>query len=171
MRIVASPLGPLALAADQDGALAYLGFLEHEPRSRLLARMEQEEGLVTDPARLAPVERQLDDYFQGRREVFELALAPRGTPFQVRVWQELLKIPYGQTLSYGTLARRLGDPLLTRAVGTANGANPISIIIPCHRVIGADGSLTGYAGGLELKRQLLALEGGRAALFQGWTRG
>jgi len=112
--------------------------------------------------------RQLGEYFQGVRKVFELDLAPRGTPFQRRVWAALLEIPFGATLSYGALARRLGNPLLTRAVGTANGANPIGIIIPCHRVIGADGSLTGYAGGLPLKQALLELEGEAQPLFAGW---
>jgi methylated-DNA-[protein]-cysteine S-methyltransferase len=105
-----------------------------------------------------PVVAQLEAYFRGERRVFDLPLALRGTPFQLRVWAELLRIPYGATISYGELARQLGDPNLTRAVGAANGANPVSIIVPCHRVIGADGSLTGYGGGLEMKRRLLALE-------------
>jgi O-6-methylguanine DNA methyltransferase len=161
MRIVPSPLGPIALAADATGALVYLGFQTHEPRARLLARLAQDPDLTEDPARFALAERQLEDYFQGCRTTFDLPLAPRGTPFQLRVWEELRRIPYGTVLSYGTLARRLGDTLLTRAVGTANGANPISIIIPCHRVIGADGSLTGYAGGLDLKQALLEREGAR----------
>ena len=89
---------------------------------------------------------------------FDLPLAPRGTPFQLKVWAELLNIPYGRTISYGELSRRLGDPNLSRAVGAANGANPISIIVPCHRVIGASGSLVGYGGGLDIKRILLDLE-------------
>ncbi|BDU73064.1 methylated-DNA--[protein]-cysteine S-methyltransferase [Mesoterricola silvestris] len=155
MRIWNSPLGPLALAADAGGALCYLGFADHEPRPRLLR------GLAgSDPAVFAPVERQLDEYFRGVRAAFDLPLAPRGTPFQLRVWEELRRIPPGRTLSYGDLARRLGDPRLARAVGAANGANPISIIIPCHRLLGAGGGLTGYAGGLDRKRALLELEGG-----------
>jgi len=154
-----SPLGPLTLAADRQGALVYLGFGERDPRTRLLTALDPgAAGLATGPEPLAPVLAQLAEYFQGRRRSFELALAPRGTPFQLRVWAELQRIPYGRTLSYGELARRLGDPGLSRAVGAANGANPISIIIPCHRVIGADGSLTGYGGGLPIKRALLALE-------------
>jgi len=154
-----SPLGPLTLAADRQGTLVYLGFGERDPRTRLLAALDPEAAeLAADSGVLAPVRRQLEEYFQGRRRDFELPLAPRGTPFQLRVWAELRRIPYGRTVSYGELARRLGDPGLSRAVGAANGANPISIIIPCHRVIGADGSLTGYGGGLPIKRALLALE-------------
>jgi methylated-DNA-[protein]-cysteine S-methyltransferase len=101
---------------------------------------------------------QLRAYFAGQRRTFELPLAPEGTPFQQRVWRELLNIPYGQTISYGELARRLGNPNGSRAVGLANGANPISIVIPCHRVIGSTGKLTGYGGGLKTKQWLLALE-------------
>jgi methylated-DNA-[protein]-cysteine S-methyltransferase len=101
---------------------------------------------------------QLGEYFAGERSAFELALAGAGTPFQERVWRALLEIPYGETISYGELARRIGRPDAVRAVGMANGRNPISIIVPCHRVIGADGALTGYAGGLERKRFLLDLE-------------
>jgi methylated-DNA-[protein]-cysteine S-methyltransferase len=156
-----SPLGPLLLAAEPGGALVYLGFpgrlppaLDRDPR-----------GLTPDPGVLDPVVAQLEAYFRGGRRVFDLPLALRGTPFQLRVWAELLRIPYGATLSYGELARRLGDPNLTRAVGAANGANPVSIIVPCHRVIGADGSLTGYGGGLERKRRLLALEQPRSGML------
>ena len=101
---------------------------------------------------------QLDAYFAGELESFELDLDPHGTPFQQRVWAELARIPYGETISYSELAHRLGDPKLVRAVGLANGRNPISIVIPCHRVIGADGSLVGYGGGLERKRWLLEHE-------------
>jgi methylated-DNA-[protein]-cysteine S-methyltransferase len=105
------------------------------------------------------VTRQLAEYFAGTRRVFTLALAPRGTPFQRSVWHALQQIPYGDTVSYGELARRLGSKSGARAVGLANGANPLPIIVPCHRVIGADGSLTGFGGGLDIKRALLALEG------------
>ncbi len=103
--------------------------------------------------------RQLDGYFAGTRHTFDLPLAPAGTEFQRRVWTELEAIPYGHTTTYGDLAARLGDVKATRAVGLANGRNPISIIVPCHRVIGADGSLTGYGGGLDHKRWLLVHEG------------
>lgn len=98
---------------------------------------------------------ELNEYFAGARRDFNVKLAPIGTKFQLSVWAELMNIPFGKTISYGELAKRLGDPLLTRAVGTANGSNPISIIIPCHRVIGANGHLTGYGGGIERKRWLL----------------
>ena len=98
---------------------------------------------------------QLDAYFAGELESFDLPLAPHGTPFQLRVWDELTRIPYGETISYLELALRLGERKLVRAVGTANGRNPLSIIVPCHRVIGADGTLVGYGGGLERKRWLL----------------
>ena len=97
-------------------------------------------------------------YFAGQLETFDLALAPDGTPFQRRIWDELRKIPYGETISYGELAQRIGNPKASRAVGLANGSNPIPIVIPCHRVIGANGKLTGYGGGLPIKEKLLALE-------------
>jgi methylated-DNA-[protein]-cysteine S-methyltransferase len=107
------------------------------------------------------VAKQLAEYFSGKRTVFALDLAPRGTPFQLAVWNALLEIPYGDTISYAELARRIGKPSAVRAVGAANGANPIPIIIPCHRVIGSNGTLTGYGGGIERKQWLLALEGRR----------
>jgi methylated-DNA-[protein]-cysteine S-methyltransferase len=110
-----------------------------------------------EPFRLAIT--QLREYFAGTRRRFELALAPRGTPFQLSVWQLLRAIPYGQTVTYGEIARRLGRPEAARAVGLANGANPLPIVVPCHRVIGADGALTGFGGGLPIKRALLHLEG------------
>lgn len=101
---------------------------------------------------------QVEQYFAGRRHAFDLPIAPRGTPFQLAVWQELQRIPFGDTTSYGALARRLGRPRAMRAVGAAVGRNPLSLIVPCHRVIGADGSLTGYAGGLHRKQALLEKE-------------
>ncbi|MGA2081113.1 MAG: methylated-DNA--[protein]-cysteine S-methyltransferase [Holophaga sp.] len=155
-----SPTGPLELAAEAGGALVYLGFNRPEQRSRLPRYLEQGgDGLARDPAVLEPVRRQLEAYFRRELREFQVPLALRGTPFQLRVWAELQRIPYGTTISYLELARRLGDPKATRAVGTANGANPISIIVPCHRVIGANGSLTGYGGGLDNKQRLLELEG------------
>jgi O-6-methylguanine DNA methyltransferase len=167
-----SPVGPLTLAVGRDGALVYLGFGQRDSRDRLLDVLEPLAPVLDpDPAALEPARRQLEEYFQGRRRSFELPLAPRGTPFQLRVWAELRRIPYGQTLSYGELARRLGDPGLSRAVGAANGANPISIIVPCHRVIGANGSLVGYGGGLPIKKALLEFEKGQRvvahSLFEG----
>ncbi len=107
---------------------------------------------------LMTAEIQLKEYFMGQRTSFDIPLEPEGTEFQKRVWQELSKIPYGQTISYGEQARRLGRPKAARAVGAANGKNPIGIIVPCHRVLGASGALTGFAGGIETKKQLLAIE-------------
>ena len=111
-----------------------------------------------DDAAFAEVARQLDEYFDGRRRSFDVALAPAGTPFQLGVWDELRGIPYGETTTYGELARRVGRPAAARAVGAAVGRNPISIIVPCHRAVGSDGSLTGFAGGLDRTRTLLARE-------------
>ena len=108
---------------------------------------------------------QLFEYFAGKRKRFDLPLAPEGTEFQLRVWEELQRIPFGERISYGDLARRIDDADAVRAVGAANGRNPIAVIIPCHRVVGADGSLTGYAGGIERKRRLLDLESGELSLF------
>ena len=110
-------------------------------------------------APFAQARSQLEEYFSGARRSFQLSLAPVGTPFQLQVWKALCAIPYGETVSYGDLARRLGHAGGARAVGLANGANPLPIIQPCHRVIGADGTLTGFGGGLQIKRSLLALEG------------
>ena len=118
---------------------------------------------VCETPLLQETEEQLNEYFAGARREFDLPLAPRGEPFQRRVWDLLGTIPYGETRSYGDLARELGDVGYAQAVGAANGRNPIAVVVPCHRVIGADGSLTGYAGGLERKRSLLALEEPAAA--------
>jgi methylated-DNA-[protein]-cysteine S-methyltransferase len=139
-----SPVGDLLLRADADGRLTHL-YLRHDRPP------------VTGGP-FDPIREQLDAYFAGELDTFDLPLAPQGTPFQLRVWEQLTKIPFGETISYGELARRLDDPKLVRAVGLANGRNPISIVIPCHRVIGADGSLVGYGGGLERKRWLLEHE-------------
>lgn len=115
-----------------------------------------------DDHALAQAARQLEAWFAGERTTFDLPLAPTGTPFQKAVWGALVGIPFGETRTYGQLATELGRPGSARAVGAANGANPLPIVVPCHRVIGADGSLTGYSGGLELKRRLLELEHRRA---------
>jgi methylated-DNA-[protein]-cysteine S-methyltransferase len=149
---VAAPIGALLLAGTSS-ALALVHF-QCGPRPwRPPGEWLQQE----EPFRLAIT--QLREYFAGTRRRFELALAPRGTPFQLSVWQLLRAIPYGQTVTYGEIARRLGRPEAARAVGLANGANPLPIVVPCHRVIGADGSLTGFGGGLPIKRALLHLEG------------
>ena len=120
------------------------------------------EGARRDDAGLAAVRTQLEEYFAGSRTSFDLALAPAGTPFRQVVWEELQRIGYGETTTYAALAARIGRPSAVRATGAANGANPISIIIPCHRVIGSNGSLTGYGGGIDAKRFLLELERSRA---------
>ncbi len=149
-----SPVGRLLVAADEAGLRQVLFA---EGRAEVLPGADWRE----DPRRLSPAMQQLRDYFAGVRRTFDLALAPEGTPFQKRVWKELVKIPYGETISYGELARRVGNASASRAVGLANGANPIAIVIPCHRVIGSNGKLTGYGGGLKTKEWLLALEGGQ----------
>ena len=113
---------------------------------------------TSPPAALRDAELQLAEYFEGTRRDFDLPLSAEGTPFQRQVWDELRRIPYGETISYGELARRIGRPAASRAVGAANGRNPIAIVVPCHRVIGADGTLIGYGGGLPVKEALLALE-------------
>jgi len=115
-------------------------------------------GAMRDDKAIAPVKKQIDEYCAGKRRDFDLDLAAEGTPFQHEVWDALVKIPFGTTTSYGALAKRIGYPNGARAVGLANGSNPIGLIVPCHRVIGSDGSLTGYAGGLPLKRALLKHE-------------
>jgi len=156
------PASPWLLATvDGRGALVGLDFVAGDPdREALAARAAgRRRPFVWDPVRCTAVARQLADYFAGRRQDFDLPVDPPGTPFQRQVWAELARIPYGRTVSYGELARRVGRPAAARAVGAANGANPVPIVLPCHRVIGADGSLTGYGGGLPIKRALLALEG------------
>ncbi len=148
---VPSPLGWLRLAAS-DAGLVGIGFLREDSN----LSPDWREGATPLLQRAAD---QLEEYFAGVRRVFDLPLAPRGTDFQQRVWVALRAIPYGCTASYADIARQLGDVKAVRAMGMANGRNPLGIVVPCHRVIGADGSLTGYAGGLPRKRALLELEG------------
>jgi methylated-DNA-[protein]-cysteine S-methyltransferase len=141
MTVFESPVGPLTIRVNDDGALEEIHFgvrPGHRPSARVIE--------------------QLNEYFAGKRREFDLPLAPKGTEFQLACWNELQRIAYGETISYSELARRIARPNAVRAVGAANGANPIPIIIPCHRVIGANGTLTGYGGGLHIKRALLALE-------------
>lgn len=128
--------------------------------SRLWLRAQDapEAGLDSPTPLLRQAARQLEEYFAGRRKIFDLPLNPQGTPFQQKVWRALCAVPYGQTASYGRIAAAVGSPKACRAVGMANHANPVAIFIPCHRIIGSNGSLTGYGGGLEIKRALLALE-------------
>ncbi len=157
-----SPVGPLLLAGTSK-ALLHVRFLAAPSVAAA------EAGWVEDARPFAATLAQLTEYFAGSRRAFDLPLAPQGTPFQLRVWQALRTITYGATVSYGELARRLGMAGGARAVGLANGANPLPIIVPCHRVIGADGSLTGFGGGLPIKKALLELEGAEcvADLFEG----
>lgn len=147
---IETPFGPVQAAVNTEGALTELKFGH-------AGGTENEVGNTT-------VVRQLHEYFAGTRKTFELPLAPDGTEFQKRVWAELARIPYGETISYAELARRVGSEGAARAVGRANATNPIAVVVPCHRVIGADGSLTGYAYGVEMKRSLLDFERGQARL-------
>ena len=151
---IPSPVGALTLIASDRGLRAALIEGEREGRIPLEGPLQEDPGHPV----IAEATRQLDEYFAGERTTFDVPLDPEGTDFQQAVWQVLRAIPYGETISYGEQARRLGDPRKARAVGAANGRNPISIIVPCHRVIGASGDLTGYAGGLVVKRSLLAHE-------------
>ena len=148
-----SPVDPLLLAADEHG-LQLIEF--HTPRHPMSRLADWNEG---DNAVLQATRVQLGEYFSGARKQFDLPLAPQGTPFQTEVWRTLATIPYGETISYAQLAQRVGKPTAMRAVGAANGRNPLPIVLPCHRVIGADGSLTGFGGGLPTKQFLLELEG------------
>lgn len=150
--VITSPFGPLGLVGTDRGVTQVhvqpddspVVHFPHGPQERPL---------------LACAVQQLQEYFQGVRQHFTVPLAPRGTPFQQQVWKELQRIPYGTTITYQELARRVGNPNATRAVGHANGRNPIAIIIPCHRVVGQNGQLRGYAGGLTMKQHLLQHEG------------
>jgi methylated-DNA-[protein]-cysteine S-methyltransferase len=136
-----TPFGPAWAAIDNNGAMTAFSLWEGEGSGHS-----------------AEVARQLEEFFAGKRRTFDFPLAPKGTEFQKRVWAELVKIPFGETISYGELATRMGNPNASRAVGRANATNPIALIVPCHRVIGANGKLTGYAGGLDLKDKLLTWE-------------
>ncbi len=165
-RTMPSPVGDLVLTASETGLTGlYFPTSRHGPASvgpHPLSPSPSGRGGTNDL--LNRVEAQLKEYFAGTRTTFELPLEPHGTDFQLSVWELLRKIPYGVTTSYGELARRLGDPKATRAVGAANGANPIPIIVPCHRVVGSKGELTGFGGGIERKRWLLEHEGALMAL-------
>jgi methylated-DNA-[protein]-cysteine S-methyltransferase len=150
---ISTPIGALWLSGDEEG-LREISF------GRAARPAPIPPGQRPSRTALRDVIEQLDEYFAGRRTRFRVRLAPRGTPFQLRVWSLLQEIPYGETTTYGEIARRLGNPNACRAVGAANGRNPIPVIIPCHRVVGADGSLTGFGGGLAIKDALLNLESG-----------
>lgn len=147
----ASPVGDLLLAGDGIN-LQIIGFAQGKARTR------HEDNWIRDDEKFETVKQQLTDYFAGKLQTFDLALAPEGTQFQQSVWQALRTIPYGKTCSYGDIAHQIGKPKASRAVGAANGKNPIPIVIPCHRVIGSTGRLTGFGGGLAAKETLLGLE-------------
>ena len=150
---VDSPVGTLLLAAGDEG----LHLIEFQRPRHPMARLHDWQVGENDTIRLTA--RQLAEYFRGARRDFDLPLAPRGTQFQRTVWRELASIPYGATISYAELARRVGKPSAVRAVGAANGRNPLPLVLPCHRVIGSDGALTGFGGGLPTKEFLLRMEG------------
>lgn len=152
----ATPLGPMLAAVDAAGALVRLSFRDGVYARDPLAGLGE---TARAAGQCAAVVEQLDAYFRGERRDFDLPLAPRGTPFQQRVWEELRRVPYGETVTYRELAARVGNPAAPRAAGRANATNPLPVVIPCHRVVGTDGSLTGYAGGIHFKRALLSLEG------------
>ena len=147
-----SPIGRL-LIAGTDGRLEAIFFPNSIDQFKISDEVQYREENFAD------ILRQLDEYFAGKRQIFEVDVFPAGTDFQQKVWQELQNVPFGQTASYGEIAARIDNPKACRAIGMANGKNPIPIIIPCHRIIGKDGSLTGFGGGLDIKRKLLELEG------------
>jgi methylated-DNA-[protein]-cysteine S-methyltransferase len=151
---IETPFGPVHAVVNADGALTELKFGASKTNGKA-----PEGNSVT-----GNVKRQLDEFFAGKRTTFDLPMAPAGTEFQKRVWTELTRIPYGETISYAELAKRVGSEGAARAVGRANATNPIAVVVLCHRVIGADGSLTGYAYGVEMKRSLLDFEKGQARL-------
>ena len=156
---LSTPIGELLLAGDDD-ALSLVGF----PEGKM--RYEPEPGWIENATPFAAAREQLGEYFAGKRKQFDLPLKLNGTEFQLRVLDELQRIPYGETTSYGDIANRIGRPKAVRAVGAANGRNPIPIIVPCHRVIGSNGSLTGFGGGLGAKQALLRLEAEHRGLLQ-----
>lgn len=147
-----TPIGKLLIAGDEE-AVQRIEFPNNGK-----ARKPEADWRESSRGAVGETVRQLREYFVGKRKEFDLPLAPQGTPFQREVWRKLQEIPYGETISYGELAKRIGNPKASRAVGAANGQNPIPIVIPCHRVIGANGKLTGFGGGLPTKEALLALE-------------
>jgi methylated-DNA-[protein]-cysteine S-methyltransferase len=159
-KMIDSPVGKLKLVASDKGLVAVLWEDDEPSRVRLGEMVADERHSI-----LLDAERQLEEYFAGNRKTFSVALDMRGTSFQRNVWEALLAIPFGETRSYGQLAKQLGNSKAMRAVGAANGRNPISIIVPCHRVIGSSGKLTGFAGGLETKARLLGLENTSQALL------
>jgi methylated-DNA-[protein]-cysteine S-methyltransferase len=155
-----TPLGDFSVALDETGAVVATAF----GGAAQLRQRFKSKALVRDPKRAGEVRREIEEFLEGDRREFSLKLAPEGTAFQKRVWSALRNIPFGETRSYGQLAAELGSPGAARAVGRANAANPICLLVPCHRVVGADGSLTGFAFGVDLKRRLLELEGAKQTI-------
>jgi len=158
-KVIPSPIGPLRLIASEKGLCAVLFGGGQAYEVSFSGELEEKK----DHFLLSRAEKQLGEYFAGKRVAFDLPLDMRGTVFQIKSWRELQKIPFGETISYAEQAKRLGDAKKARAVGAANGRNPLAIIVPCHRVIGTSGALTGFAGGLSIKEALLALEKKKAA--------
>jgi methylated-DNA-[protein]-cysteine S-methyltransferase len=156
----ATPPDRMFVAVDERGAVVELDFENGRPAARQAARLAASTGqeVVWDAEACRAVRAQVEEYMAGARRDFDLPTAARGTEFQQAVWAELRRVPYGATASYGEIAERIGVPGAARAVGAANGANPISLVVPCHRIVGSDGSLTGYGGGMRVKEYLLALE-------------
>ena len=155
-----SPWGGMLIAASEKGVTGV-----YFDRQKYHPKRGKEWQRAPDNKHLQKAKRQLAEYFKGKRREFDLELDPAGSPFQKRVWKAIAAVPYGETISYGELARRCGFPEGARAAGAATGRNPIGIVVPCHRIVGSNGKLTGYAGGLDKKRALLALETGERDLF------
>lgn len=159
-KFITSPIGGLKLVASDKGLVAILWENDNPRRVQLPESVDRPKHSM-----LVRTEKELEEYFAGERDTFTVPLDMRGTHFQKQVWEALLGIPFGETRTYGQLANQLGNPKSTRAVGAANGRNPIAIVVPCHRVIGHSGKLTGFAGGLDAKAHLLKLEGSELKLF------
>lgn len=167
--VLDSPVGPLFVGGSDEGVHVIKFVDQRESEAALVAEVEAAAGEPATRGGPAADEavRQLEEYFAGTRSEFDLPLSPRGTPFQLKVWMALRSIPPGETTSYGAMAELIGKPSASRAVGAANGKNPISIVVPCHRVIGANGTLTGYGGGLKRKAWLLNHETSASSLLVG----
>jgi methylated-DNA-[protein]-cysteine S-methyltransferase len=162
---ITSPIGELLLVGDGESLTGlYMEPLDADPKHGWLPSVGP--GWRHDPGVFTEVCHQLGEYFAGERRAFDLSVAPTGTPFQLRVWQALTTVPYATTTSYGAIAGQIGQPTASRAIGMANGRNPVSVIVPCHRIIGVGGALTGYGGGLSRKRFLLELETRGTGLFE-----
>jgi len=164
--VIHTPVGALLALVRDDGALTALPFLSTDQDARVAGEAHAAGSVVVfDESRTSHVAAELDEYFEGQRRSFTLRTEPVGTEFQLKVWRALEQIPFGETMGYAELARHIGSPNASRAVGRANGSNPIPVIVPCHRVIGAHGDLTGYGGGIDKKRVLLQHEGALSGML------